>query len=111
MCCALAYVPIHEVVVYFEEGLGIYVAQRLGELEGASAEEVQLWTPFRNKLGLFITYMNETWVGSGEVPVEPTFLPVVWSSHRSVTNPEIPASQSAAEGYNNTLTTYVNPLL
>ena len=75
MCCSLAYVPIRELVVYFEEGLGVYLAQRLGELKGASAEEIKLWTPYRTKLGLFITYLNETWVGSGQVPVEPNFLP------------------------------------
>ena len=61
--------------MYFEEGLGICLAQRLGELKGASAEEFKLWNPYRNKLGLFITYLNETWVGSGQVPVEPNFLP------------------------------------
>ena len=51
MCCSLAYVPIRELVVYSEEGLGVYLAQRLGELEGASAEEIKLWTPYRTKLG------------------------------------------------------------
>ena len=68
LCCTC------ELVVNFEEGLGIYLAQRLGELKGASAEEIKLWTPYRTKLGLFITYLNETWVGSGQVPVEPNFL-------------------------------------
>ena len=109
MCCSLAYVPIRELVVYYEEGLGFYLAQRLGEVRGASAEEIQLWTPYRTKLGLFINYLNETWVGSGEVPVEPNFLPSVWSSHKSIANPEIPASQSSAEAYNSTFTTYVSP--